>query len=152
MREVASLFLIFEAMPEAKVERVPIQEASLRLNVSQRTIRESIRLGELKAFREAGPQGERWVVELPEDGWLDRHKKSYLDLAKQLPKWWWANEAMSGTVHYIEELGIEEIEPVYLCGLKSENIWSAKGHLEEDRCPECIQVATERSLPLDPQK
>ncbi len=132
------------------MERVPIQEASLRLNVSQRTIRESIRNGELKAFREPGPRGDQWVVELPEDGWLDPHKKAYLNLSQSLPKWWWANEANSGKVHYIEELGIEEIEPVYLCGLKSENIWSAAGHFEVDRCPQCLETANSRGLPLEP--
>ncbi len=91
------------------------------------------------------------MVELPEEGWLDRHKKAYLDLGKHLPKWWWANESHSGKVHYIEEMGIEEIEPLYLCGLKSENIWSAAGHTEDDRCPKCVELAIAQSLPLEPQ-
>ena len=133
------------------MERVPIQEASLRLNVSQRTIRECIRNGELKAFRQAGPRGDQWVVELPEDGWLDPYKKSYLELNQQLPQWWWANEAKKGQVHYIQDLGIEEIEPVYLCGLRSENIWSATGHSEDERCPKCVETANERGLPLEPR-
>ena len=132
------------------MERVPIQEASLRLNVSQRTIRECIRNGELKAFRQAGPRGEQWVVELPEEGWLDRHKKSYLELNQQLPQWWWANKSNTGKVHYIQDLGIEEIEPVYLCGYRSENIYSATGHTENDRCPKCTRTAQERGLPLEP--
>lgn len=132
------------------MERISIQEASIRLNVSQRTIRESIRNGELKAFRQAGPRGEQWMVELPEDGWLDRHKKSYLELGNQLPKWWWANAAKTGKVHYIEELGIEEIMPVYLCGLKSENIWNAAGHTANDRCPKCVAAAQAQGRPLDP--
>ena len=133
------------------MERVPIQEASLRLNVSQRTIRECIRDGELKAFRQAGPRGEQWVVELPEDGWLDPHKRSYLELNQRLTQWWWANEGKKGKVHYIQDLGIEEIEPVYLCGLRSENIWSATGHSEADRCPDCVKTANERELPLEPR-
>ena len=116
------------------MERLPIQEASLRLNVSQRTIRECIRNGELKAFRQAGPRGVQWVVELPEEGWLDRHKKSYLDLDQQLPHWWWPNESNTGKVHYIQDLGIEEIEPVYLCGYRSENIYS-NGTLQERPLP-----------------
>ncbi len=130
--------------------RVRIQEASYRLNVSQRTIRESIRNGELKAFRERGPQGEYWVVELPEEGWLDRYKKSYLELDRQLPHWWWANEERTGKVHYIQDLGIEEIEPVYLCGLRSENIWSATGHSLDDRCGECVAAALAMGLQLEP--
>ena len=133
------------------MERVKIQEASLRLNVSQRTLRESIRSGELKAFRETGPNGEYWVVELPEEGWLDRHKKSYLELGQRMPQWWWSNESKTGKVHYIQELGIEEIEPVYLCGLRSENIWSATGHSKDDRCPACNETAQELGLLLDPQ-
>lgn len=133
------------------MERVPIQEASLRLNVSQRTIRECIRDGELKAFRQAGPRGEQWVVELPEVGWLDPYKRSYLELNQRLTQWWWANEGKKGNVHYIQDLGIEEIEPVYLCGLRSENIWSATGHSEADRCPDCVKTANERELPLEPR-
>ena len=133
------------------MERVKIQEASHRLNVSQRTIRECIRNGELKAFRETGPQGGYWVVELPEEGWLDPHKRSYLELNQQLPQWWWANKFKTGKVHYIQDLGIEEIEPVYLCGFRSENIWSATGHSKDERCPECSETAQERGLTLDPE-
>ena len=132
------------------MERVKIQEASLRLNVSQRTLRESIRNGELKAFRETGPKGEYWVVELPEEGWLDRHKRSYLELGQRTPQWWWASSSKTGNVHYIQDLGIEEIEPVYLCGLRSENIWSAPGHTQKDRCPKCNEAAQMQGLPLDP--
>ncbi len=133
------------------MERVSIQEASLRLNVSQRTIRECIRNGDLKAFRQAGPRSEQWVVELPEDGWVDPYKKSYLELNQRLPQWWWANEAKMGKVHYIQDLGVEEIEPVYLCGLRSNNIWSAAGHSEEDRCAKCVEAANERGLPIEPR-
>ena len=58
-----------------------------------------------------------------------------MDLAASLPKWWWANESHKGQVHYIAELGIEEIEALYLCGFRSENIWSSKGHSESDLAP-----------------
>ena len=49
------------------MEKLSIQDASYRLNLSQADIRECIRNGELKASREAGPAGRRWMVELPED-------------------------------------------------------------------------------------
>jgi excisionase family DNA binding protein len=130
------------------MERVTIEQASLRLNVSRKTIRESIRNGELQAFRQPGPRGDQWFVELPEEGWQDRHKKAYLDLAQNLPKWWWANESNTGHVHYIEELGIEEIHAVYLCGFHSENIWSSTGHTVTDRCPQCVDSATSQGLPM----
>ena len=130
------------------MEAVTIQEASLRLNVSQRTIRECIRNGELRAFRQPGPRGDRWVVELPEEGWLDPHKKHYLELAQRMPRWWWPTAGKSGRVHYLHELGVEEIEPVYLCGVRSDNIWNAAGHSDADRCEKCLQTATEQGLPL----
>jgi hypothetical protein len=44
---------------------------------------------------------------------------------------------------------VEEIRPHYLCGLVSENIWSAEGHGENDRCPNCVAVAKARGLPLE---
>ncbi len=130
------------------MESVTIQEASLRLNVSQRTIRESIRNGELRAHREPGPWGQRWVVELPEDGWVESFKASLQELSGSITPWWWPDAAKAGLVHYVQDLGIEEIEPIYLCGLKSENVWDAKGHTEDQRCPDCLRVAKDRSLPL----
>lgn len=130
------------------MESVPIQEASVRLNVSQRTIRESIRNGELNAHREPGPWGQRWFVELPEDGWVESFKASLQELASSITPWWWATEAKVGFVHYVQDLGIEEIEPVYLCGLKGDNVWDASGHDHEQRCPDCLQVAKDRELPL----
>lgn len=130
------------------MEKVTIQEASLRLNVSQRTIRESIHSGELQAHREAGPWGQRWVVELPEDGWVESFKASLTDLASSITPWWWSTEAKVGFVHYVKDLGIEEIEPVYLCGLKGDNVWDAKGHTREQRCLDCLQEAQMQGLPL----
>ena len=130
------------------MEKVTIQEASHRLNLSQADIRECIRNGELKSSREPGPRGQRWMVELPEEGWVDGFRASLHELAQQMTPWWWPTEHMAGKVHYVQDLGIEEIEPLYLCGLKGNNVWDAKGHTEEDRCPECVEVAKERGLPL----
>ena len=62
------------------------------------------------------------MVALPEEGWLDRHKESYLEWGQRLPQWWWSNESKTGKVHYIQDLDVEEIESVYLYGLRSENI------------------------------
>ena len=130
------------------MESVTIQEASVRLNVSQRTIRECIHNGELQAHREPGPWGQRWVVELPEDGWVESFKASLQELASSITPWWWATEARVGFVHYVKDLGIEEIEPIYLCGLKGDNVWDSKGHTEDQRCQECLQVAKDQGLPL----
>ena len=56
------------------MEKVTIQEASYRLNLSQAGIRECIRNGELKAQRELGPH------RLPLDGGTSRRR-----LGRQLP-------------------------------------------------------------------
>ena len=109
---------------EEQVARVTIQEASYKLNLSQAVIRDCIRKGELQAFREEGPRGLRWVVELPADGWV---------------------EGFTASLH---DLGIEEIEPLYLCGLKGDNVWDATGHTQGDRCTECTEIAKEKGLPL----
>ncbi len=130
------------------MERVSILEASRRLNMPQATIRRYIRDGKLNAVREQGPRGNIWMVELPEDGWLDSEKEAYLRLAEGLSPWWWNNAERSGPVHYVEDIGIEEIIPQFLCGLVSENIWTATGHTEEQRCPACLQIAISRELPL----
>ena len=130
------------------MEKVSIQEASQRLNISQRTVRECIHKGELRAYREPGPWGQRWVVELPEDGWVESFKASLQDLAGGITPWWWPTSSKEGNVHYVEDLGIEEIEPRYLCGLVGDNVWDATGHTEEQRCPTCLGVAKERGLPL----
>ena len=88
------------------------------------------------------------MVELPEDGWTDSQKDSYLQMAQQLSPWWWPNGKKSGKVHYVEDLGIEELLAQFLCGFTSENIWAADHHLEEERCLECLQIALERGLSL----
>jgi len=130
------------------MERVSILEASRRLNLSQATIRQYIREGRLKAQRGDDPSNKGWLVELPEDGWEDVEKESYLKLAKQLSPWWWPNGERTGYVHYVTDVGIEEIEPQFLCGSTSDNIWAADQHAESDRCPECLSIALEQGLPL----
>ena len=130
------------------MEKLTIQEASRRLNLTQRDIREHIRSGELKAERDTGTEHGRWLVVMPEDGWQDKFK-SYLDeLDSSITRWWWVNESKTGYVHYLENTGIENVEPDYLCGQPGENLWSSAGHTEADRCIECVMKATEQGLPL----
>jgi hypothetical protein len=128
------------------MEKVSIQEASRRLNVPQAVIRRYAREGKLKAYREGGPQGNAWVVELPEEGWLDEDKQAYLALDEQISRWWWANKQRTGLVHYIDDVGIEELQPHFLCGLESDDIGHAPAHAEEDRCQECVDMATAQGL------
>lgn len=130
------------------MEKVSIQEASRRLNVPQAIIRQYIRDGQLKAYREAGASGRSWVVELPEASWMDNEKESYMQMARNMSPWWWPNGERTGHVHYVGDLGIEEIIPQFLCGLQSENIWAAKDFLDSQRCPECLEVALAKGLPL----
>lgn len=103
------------------MERVSIQEASYRLNLSQAEIRRYIREGRLQATR-GGERERTWMVDLPEEGWLDDDKLRYQKMAEQMPVWWWPTEARTGQAHYIVDVGIEETVPVYLCGLESENL------------------------------
>jgi hypothetical protein len=130
------------------MEKVTIQEASRRLNVSQRDIREYIRNGRLKAERDPNSATGRWLVEMPEDGWEDDFK-SFLNVmsAGQTP-WWWAFEAKTGKVHYLLQVGIEEIMPDFLCGLRGENLYPAYGHAPGQRCPNCLREAVGQGLPL----
>jgi excisionase family DNA binding protein len=128
------------------MEKVSIQEASRRLNVPQAVIRRYAREGKLKAYREGGSQGNAWVVELPEDGWLDEDKQAYMALDEQISRWWWANKERTGQVHYVDDVGIEELQPHFLCGLESVDIGHAPDHEEEDRCPECVELATSQGL------
>jgi hypothetical protein len=129
------------------MERVSILEASRKLNISQASVRQHIRDGKLKAYREPGPGGNAWMVELPDDGWIDSQKESFIRMAQQTSPWWWPNAARSGPVHYVVDVGVEELVPRFLCGLTSENIWDAGGHAEAERCPECGRIAVERGLP-----
>ncbi len=131
------------------MERVSIQDASRRLNLSQATIRQCVRDGELNAYRQPGPNGRpTWVVELPEEGWTHATTASLIEMNAGLSPWWWPDGTRTGKVHYVEDLGIEEIIPQFLCGLISENIWTAKDLAVEDLCPGCLSVVKERELPL----
>lgn len=130
------------------MEKLSIQDASRRLNISQRDVREYVRTGELKAERDPNSEHGRWLVIMPEDGWEDKFK-AYLDkLDASITRWWWANEAKTGYVHYLEATGIENVEPDYLCGQPSNNLWSAAGHTQDQRCLECLMKATEQGLNL----
>ncbi len=130
------------------MEKLTIQEASRRLNISQRDIRDYIRKGELKAERDPDSEHGRWLVVMPGDNWQDPFK-TYLDeLDKSITRWWWVNQRKTGFVHYLETTGIENVEPEYLCGQRGENLWSSVGHTEADRCIECVMRATEQGLPL----
>ncbi len=131
------------------MERVTIQEASYRLNLSQAEIRRYIREGRLRATREGGPRDRTWMVELPEEGWLDDDKVRYHEMAEGMPLWWWSTEARSGHVHYIVDVGIEETVPVFLCGLESENLWAVTDMTEDKCCPECLARARQQGLALD---
>ncbi len=130
------------------MEKVTIQQASRKLNLSQAVIRECVRNGQLQASREQGPNGLRWMVELPEDGWVESFTGSLQKMAAEITPWWWPTAQKTGQVHYVEDLGIEEIQPVFLCGLVGENVWDSTGHTEEDRCPTCVSAAESQGLPL----
>ena len=122
------------------MEKVSIQEASRRLNLSQTSIREYARKGELKASKEPGPNGRSmWMIELPEDDWTDQTKVTYMELQKSFSHWWWPTAARSGYAHYVDNVGIEETVPVFLCGLISDNIWVTKELYQDEYCPECIE-------------
>jgi hypothetical protein len=132
------------------MEWVSIQEASRRLNVSQDVIRRYAREGRLQAKREPNSNGgASWVVELPEEGWEDDFKHRVHGIAQQLTPWWWASEDRTGEVHYVDGLGVEEIEALFLCGLMTDDIWPAVGHDERQRCPECLEEVAKRGLPLE---
>ena len=131
------------------MERVTIQEASHRLNLSQAEIRRYIREGRLQASREGGDRGRTWLVELPEEGWLDDDKARYQEMARGMPLWWWPTEAKTGYAHYIIDVGIEETVPVFLCGLESENLWAVTNLTADMCCPICLNMARLAGLPLD---
>ena len=130
------------------MEKVTIQEASRRLNVSQRDLREYIRQGSLKAERDPQSPTGRWLVELPGAGWEDDFKAFLNNMSATQTPWWWAFEAKTGKVHYLLQVGIEEIMPDFLCGLRGENLYPATGHAPADRCPNCLTAATAQGLPL----
>jgi hypothetical protein len=129
---------------------VSIQEASRRLNVSQDVIRSNIREGKLNGERRPNSSGgASWVVELPEAGWEDGFKQHIHGIAQQVTPWWFPSKTQQGSVHYIESLGIEEVEPLFLCGLTSADVWPAVGHDPDDRCPKCLAEVANQGLPLE---
>ena len=130
------------------MEKVSIQEASRRLNVSQRDIREYIRNGRLKAERDPESATGRWMVEMPEDGWEDDFKSILNDMSSAQTPWWWAFPGKAGKVHYLLQVGIEEIMPDFLCGLRGENLYPSDGHTQDQRCPICLDIAVAQGLPL----
>ena len=129
---------------------VSIIEASRILNVSQAVVRRYARDGRLQSRREtAAHGGTYWVIELPEDGWEDDFKDRVHGIAQQLTPWWWPTSERSGEVHYVDGLGVEEIEALFMCGLMTDNIWAAVGHDPALRCPECLAEVERRGLPVE---
>lgn len=132
------------------MEWVSIQEASRRLNVSQDVVRRYAREGKLPAKKRANANGgASWVVEIPDERWEDDFKKHIHGIAQQLTPWWWPNESRTGEVHYVDGLGVEEVEALFLCGLMSDDIWPAVGHDASQRCVECLAEVEKRGLPLE---
>lgn len=131
--------------------RVTIQEASRILNVSQDVIRRNVRDGKLRAAREGGPNGTRWMVDIPENAedYSDDFKEDIHALARTLTPWWYDNPRRQGVIHYLESLGIEEVEPFFLCGAKGDDIWPATGHNASERCPACLLEVQAQALPME---
>ena len=131
--------------------RVSIQEASRILNVSQDVIRKNVRDGKLQATREGGPTGNRWMVDIPDnvEEYTDDFKEGIHEMARSLTPWWYDNPRKEGVVHYLESLGIEEVEPFFLCGAKGEDIWPATGHEGWQRCPECVLEVHDQGMPME---
>ncbi len=131
------------------MEKVTIREASHRLRISTASVRECIRSGELKAYRETGRDGRlSWVVELPADDWISAATAE--ELGRDFSPWWWATLDRAGSIHYVESLSAsswEETVPKFLCGLVGDNIWAAPELPEKSLCLECRMLATERGLP-----
>ena len=131
------------------MERVTIREASQRLRISTAMVRECIRGGELKAFKETRAGGGMgWVVELPEDGWVSEAIAA--ELSREFSPWWWGTQDKTGSIHYVESLSAsswEETVPKFLCGEIGDNIWAATDLLEELLCLECQMRAMEQGLP-----
>ena len=118
------------------------------MNVSQRDIREYIRNGRLKAERDPESSTGRWLVEMPEDGWEDDFKSFLNKMSAAQTPWWWAFERRTGRVHYLLQVGIEEIMPDFLCGLRGENLYPADGHTPDQRCPNCLNEVVAQNLPM----
>ena len=132
------------------MEWVSIQEASHRLNVSQDVIRRYARDGRLNAKKQPKETGgTSWVVELPDGPWEDDFKENVHGIAQKLTPWWWSTADKEGVVHYVDGLGIEEIEALFMCGLMTDNIYSAVRHNPSERCPECGDEVIKQGLPME---
>ena len=133
------------------MEKVSIREASIRLRLSQASVRRCISEGELRAHREPGPNGRpTWVVELPEEGWTSSETAAEED--RKVFPWWWGNVERTGEIHYVEELNIsafEEMVPKFLCGFDGVNVWVVNNLDLDALCPDCLSLARERELPLE---
>lgn len=131
------------------MERVTIREASQRLRISTAMVRQCIRGGELKAFRETRADGGAgWLVELPDEGWVS--EAIALELSREFSPWWWGTQDKTGSIHYVESLSAsswEETVPRFLCGEIGDNIWAATELLQELLCLECQMRAMEQGLP-----
>jgi hypothetical protein len=131
-------------------EIVSIQDASRLLNVSKRVIRQYIRDGKLKGFRQENELGRSsWVVEIPEGEWIDEYREHIYTVGAQTTPWWKQTLGDSGIVHYVASIGIEEVYPLFLCGEYGRDLYPATGHTESDRCELCLKTAVERKLPLE---
>ena len=120
------------------------------MNVSQDVIRRYARDGRLNARKQPKETGgTSWVVELPDGPWEDDFKENVHSIAQRLTPWWWSTPEKEGVVHYVDGLGIEEIEALFMCGLMTNNIYSAVGHDLSDRCPECIEEVVKQGLPME---
>ena len=120
------------------------------MNVSQDVIRRYARDGRLNARKQPKETGgTSWVVELPDGPWEDDFKENVHSIAQRLTPWWWSAPEKEGVVHYVDGLGIEEIEALFMCGLMTNNIYSAVGHDLSDRCPECIEEVVKQGLPME---
>jgi hypothetical protein len=89
------------------------------------------------------------VVELPEEGWVSAAVSIEMD--RPFTPWWWTERERTGNVHYVEVLSTsvwEEVFPIFLCGITSDSFWIANELSEEVYCPQCLEEATNRNLPL----
>ena len=131
-------------------ETVSIQDASRILNVSKRVIRQYIHQGKLNGFKQENSNGRSsWVVEIPEGSWLDEYREHIYSVGQNTTPWWRPSPDGRGTVHYVESLGIEEVSPLFICGMFSKDIWPAINHDPQDRCDKCITAANHKGLPLN---
>ena len=131
-------------------EVLSIQDASRILNVSKRVIRQYIQQGKLNGFKQENANGRSsWVVEIPEGTWIDEYREHIYSVGESTTPWWRLTPDGKGMLHYVESLGIEEVSPLFICGIVSKDIWPAINHDPQYRCTACIKAAGDKGLPLD---